>query len=230
MSRITNETRVAGGDATIGGGSIAEQANGRRPYVHVTINTGDYGTVDHTQPGWLVPEWSSQVDRVATLLAEGGGMLMLAGGVRTIVSSNSGDDGQMAFTLLFDDQVPFSRIIGSHCDNPRIGHVWLERLVGECFKMWGKRVPPYPFPPGTGWLDQPWLAVAYPWEMDAFFAFNADRHPLLWAEYEQVLVDAWQTMTPNQKRAMRRNAAANPIIRGAFDAGAARTHRPHRRG
>lgn len=200
------------------GGTILKRTNGQKPYLHMTINTGDFQIVDHTQPGWRVEEWTSQVEQVAKLLAKSGGLLKLAGGVIAFVSSNSGDDGQMAFTLMFDDGGTPRQIIGSYCDNPKIGHLWFGKFIEECVKM-VNGPSAFAYLKGMDWPDQPWLAVAFSLEMTVFIGFNNDRYPLTWTQYEQLLVDAWQTMTTSQKRSMRRNADTNPHIRRAYDAG-----------
>lgn len=204
--------------SSMNGGTTLTRTNGQKPYLHMTINTGNVGIVDHTQPGWQVEKWTSQVEQVAELLAQSGGLLKLAGGVIAFVSSNSGDDGQMAFTLVFDDEGTPRQIIGSYCDNPKIGPRWFGKLLKESVGIAG-RLSVRPFSQGTDWLDHPWLAVAYQWDMEAFFVFNIFRYPLTWTQYEQLLVDAWQTMTASQKRSMRRNADTNPNISRAYDAG-----------
>ena len=184
-----------------------ENKGEQRPYQHLTINTGNCGLVDHTQSGWQVKQWADQVQKVAGLLASGGGMAMLAGDVLAVVSSNNGDDGQMAFTLVFGGDMG-KQIIGSYCDNPKIGREWLDLFLVEARKLARPfSVAPDPFPQGTDWINQPWLAVTYPRSMMLFFVLNNGRYPLSWTEYEQLIADTWQTMSPGQKQEMRSNAA-----------------------
>jgi hypothetical protein len=163
--------------------------------------------------------WQRQVVQVAGLLEQTGGLIRLAGNVAAFVSSNYGNDGQMAFTLLFPPSAAH-QIIGVYCDDPRLAHGAWQSVVTEHLKHCGSGVITIGLSrlvqEDMSWLQKPWLAVGFTMAFVELLATAGDRYPLTWCQYEQLLVDAWQTMSARQKATMRQKAAKSSIIRQLY--------------